>query len=208
MCERGESEARAGHKVNEYYSHMCSAYVGMFEHVQVKAYGKATPLGEVAQVTIKSPTLAVINVYDGEVSATTGRGGHDRGTGSGAPDVRPLVVSGAVLQLVDAVNTALKEAKLDLMPRVEGNALTGKQAQAVAGAQTRVACPSGPAHLRACHGACCWCSAAAQAECGDARVAGEAGAAARREGQAEHPVRSRSRKSLPPNRNIRGGKGW
>lgn len=57
---------------------MWYTFVGMFEHVQVKAYGKATPLGEVAQVTIKSPTLAVINVYDGEVGATTGRGGGAR----------------------------------------------------------------------------------------------------------------------------------
>lgn len=39
----------------------------MFDHVHVQAYGKGTPLSEVGQVTIKSPTLAVINVYDPEV---------------------------------------------------------------------------------------------------------------------------------------------
>ncbi|KAM3573107.1 hypothetical protein VYU27_004918 [Nannochloropsis oceanica] len=40
---------------------------GMFDHLHVQAYGRSTPLSEVAQVTIKSPTLAVINVYDPEV---------------------------------------------------------------------------------------------------------------------------------------------
>jgi ribosome recycling factor len=39
----------------------------MFDHLHVQAYGKSTPLSEVGQVTIKSPTLAVINVYDPEV---------------------------------------------------------------------------------------------------------------------------------------------
>jgi ribosome recycling factor len=39
----------------------------MFDHLHVKAYGQSTPLGEVAQVTIKSPTMAIINVYDTEV---------------------------------------------------------------------------------------------------------------------------------------------
>ncbi len=41
----------------------------MFDHLHVQAYGKSTPLSEVGQVTIKSPTLAVINVYDPEVRA-------------------------------------------------------------------------------------------------------------------------------------------
>ena len=40
----------------------------MFDHLHVHAYGKSAPLSEVAQVTLKSPTLAVINVYDPEVS--------------------------------------------------------------------------------------------------------------------------------------------
>lgn len=29
------------------------------------------------------------------------------------------------MQLLEAVNTAIKESKLDLMPRVDGNAVTG-----------------------------------------------------------------------------------
>ncbi|TFJ86355.1 hypothetical protein NSK_002563 [Nannochloropsis salina CCMP1776] len=40
---------------------------GMFDHLYVQAYGKATPLSDVAQVTIKSPTLAVIHVYDPDI---------------------------------------------------------------------------------------------------------------------------------------------
>lgn len=46
----------------------------MFDHLHVKAYGQSTPLGEVAQVTIKSPTMAIINVYDTEVHAHTPAG--------------------------------------------------------------------------------------------------------------------------------------
>lgn len=46
----------------------CAVAAAMFDHLHVQAYGKSTPLSEVGQVTIKSPTLAVINVYDPEVS--------------------------------------------------------------------------------------------------------------------------------------------
>lgn len=61
----------------------------MFDSINVFAYGKQTPLSEVGQVTIKSPTLALINVYD--------------------PD------------LLKPVNDAIKDSKLELNPRVDGN---------------------------------------------------------------------------------------
>jgi hypothetical protein len=40
---------------------------GMFDHLQVAAYGKNAVLSDVAQVTLKTPTLATINVFDPEV---------------------------------------------------------------------------------------------------------------------------------------------
>jgi ribosome recycling factor len=33
----------------------------------INAYGKSTPIPEVAQVTLKSPTVAVVNVFAPEV---------------------------------------------------------------------------------------------------------------------------------------------
>lgn len=68
----------------------------MFDHLHVQAYGTSTPLSDVGQVTIKSPTLAVINVYDPE--------------------------------LLEAVNAAIKDSKLELNPRIDGNAVTGASA--------------------------------------------------------------------------------
>jgi len=43
---------------------------GIFDHLEVDAYGASTPLSSVADVTVKGPQLCVVNVYDpGLVSA-------------------------------------------------------------------------------------------------------------------------------------------
>ena len=84
------------------------AHTAMFDHVSIDAYGNRTSLSQVAQVTIKSPTLAVLNVFDPMVRY---------------PHLSLTISTSPKPQLASKVAEAIRDSGMNLNPTVETNSV-------------------------------------------------------------------------------------
>ena len=89
----------------------------MFDHIKVNVYGEEMQLNGIAQVVIKSPTLAVINPYDQTVGGTPPA--HQWPSASATAPLLPFPLIPLSPQFVQQIANAVRDA-LSLNPQEDG----------------------------------------------------------------------------------------